>query len=121
MNSNQVIAYLRQRGQKVTRNHIDEARAAGYLEGFSEEAVEKWGRRGCPTSTRSLVWPQGTDEEFEAYAALQESMMPPDRLELARFCARQAMVARMAREECDRLRRENTKLTLALARAKEAP
>lgn len=116
-----VISYLKKRGQQVSRNHIDEARAAGYLESFSEADVEEWGRRGCPTSTRSLVWPQGTDEEFEAYAALQEARLPPDRLELARFCARQAMVAKLVREECDRLRRENTRLTLALAKAKEVP
>lgn len=114
----QVIRFLRERGQRVSRNHVDEARAAGYLASFELEDVADWGRRGCPTSTRSLVWPECTDEEFEAYANLQESRLPADRLELARFCARQAGVARIARQECDRLRRENAKLRLALAKAR---
>lgn len=122
MNTKEAIEYVRKRGQRIIRSHIDEAIGSGFLtktDGHISGAdLDQWARRGCPTKTRSLVWPEGTDAEFEAYVALQETRLPWDRLELARFCARQLNLARLVKAEVDRLRRENCSLRLELERAR---
>jgi hypothetical protein len=125
LRTDDAIKYIAAKGQAITVAHITEATNLGFLEPFIQKGsrwkrydtkqLDDWARMGCP-SFRPLVWPKEADKEFEAYVALQEKRLPYDRYELTRFCISQRSLAKVAREEANRLHRENIQLRLEIQR-----